>query len=132
MITSNYILYYHLEVSHYNCWCCLKYALKKISPASLEQHESVNFMWSCIMSRCSDDACYLQFRILPLSLLSQIIHAIICPLAATPQQDFCFSGNISQGQVGRGEGRVITTILPRYDNEKTVWSEICEWFSSLY
>ena len=83
-------MYYHLEVSHCNCWCCLKYALKKISPASLEQHESVNFMWSCIMSWCSDDACYLQFRILPLSLLSQIIHAIICPLAATPSARLLF------------------------------------------
>ena len=42
------------------------------------------------MSRCSDDACYLQFRILPLSLLSQIIHAIICPLAATPSARLLF------------------------------------------
>ena len=39
--------------------------------------------------RC-DEACYLQFSLLPLSLLSQIIHAIICPLAATPSARLLF------------------------------------------
>ena len=28
MITSNYY-HYHLEVSHHNCWCCLKFTLWK-------------------------------------------------------------------------------------------------------
>ena len=77
---------------------------------------------------CCPATCYSQFRFLTLSLFAQIIHAIIRSLSGT-LRDFCFSGIFHKD--GLLVSWCITTILPRYENDPTVKTEISDWFSSL-